>query len=101
MSNDPSLSKNLAGEQFGGEGTDLRSVSTGEENTQHGGETQGQRIVSGGPQHDSYDGTEEKGFSLSGAGYAGPQNFKPKDEGECNPDKMWNDSREVPNGDGK
>ena len=81
-----SLGKNYQGTFAGGEGPVLGMDSKIEPEPKgpFGGEMKHLDTMSGGPQHDQYDGAEEKGFSLQGAGYRGPENMTPNDQGVHN-----------------
>ena len=47
-----------------------------------------------GSTRDARDGSEEKGFSLSGKGYAGPENWTPTNLGTRNPDDVEGQSKQ-------
>lgn len=90
------LGKNLAGEQFGGEGTETPGKSDMSLPT-HGGETKGMKPMEG-PNVDHKDGAEEKGFSLNSASYKGPDNWTPDNMGVRNPDDLSSTAHKVPHG---
>ena len=81
-----SLGKNYQGTNAGGQGPVLGMDSKVEPEPKgpFGGELKHtiDSTESGGPQHDQYDGREEAGFSLQGAGYEGPENWHPTNLGE-------------------
>jgi hypothetical protein len=91
-----SLGKTLVGSQMGGEKQeDLHTVNENEFSGVYGGELNKHLTQEGGTGA-SHDGAEEKGFSLQGKDYEGPENMHPDKLGVRNPDDITGSHTEVP-----
>ena len=90
---DTILKKAYEGTFSGGQGPVLGLKFDGEGETKgvFGGEMKHLSVEKGSSA--SSGGSEEKGFSLSGTSYAGPENMKPTNDGVCNPDDISHESK--------